>query len=80
MLAMFQTLSTLSKPHSNPAVPVRKVGSEILGHSLQVTQLVNSKARTQTQTQQLPTRLLPRHPAEKGELTGILVKIKALTI
>lgn len=27
MLAMFQTLSTLSKPHSNPAVPVRKVGS-----------------------------------------------------
>lgn len=80
MFAMSQALSILSKPHSNPAVPVKKVGSEILGHSPKVTQLVSSKATIQTQTQQLPTRLLPRHPAEEGELTGILVKIKGLTI
>ena len=68
MFALLQVLTVVSKPHSNRAVPVRKEGSETVGHLPKVTLPIGSKARIRTQTQQLPTRLLPRRPAEKGQL------------
>lgn len=44
---------------------LRKVGSETLGHSPKLTQLVSSKARIQIQLQLLPTRLLPSIPQRR---------------